>query len=86
MLLIVCPHCGPRNNDEFTFNGEIATRPGPEATPTEWRGYLYQKNNVSGWQAEQWFHVSGCRRFLRVERHTATNEIRSVTDVSEAGQ
>ena len=83
MLLIACPHCGPRNSDEYTFNGEIGTRPPPSATPGEWRRYLYDKDNVAGWQTEQWFHVSGCRRFLNVERDTVTNEIRSVIDAGE---
>ncbi len=83
MLLIVCPHCGPRNSDEFSFGGELTTRPGPDPTAAEWRSYLYDNRNVAGWQRERWFHVSGCRRFLAVERHTVSNEIRSVRDVTE---
>lgn len=79
MLLITCPHCGPRNDDEFAFKGEVVPRPQVgETEPAEWRSYLYMKDNVSGWHEERWFHVSGCRRFLRVERNTATNEIRRV--------
>ncbi len=80
MLLILCPHCGPRNNNEFTFGGEAISRPDVEATPEEWRSYLYDKANVAGWQYEQWFHVAGCRRFLNIERNTVTNEIRQVRD------
>jgi len=83
MLLIVCPHCGPRNSDEFTFRGEVVRRPNVDASPIDWRSYLYDKANVSGWQDETWFHVAGCRRFLRVERHTISNEIRSVHDAAE---
>lgn len=83
MLLIVCPHCGPRNNNEFAFGGETISRPSVDATPEEWRGYLYEKANVAGWQSEQWFHVAGCRRFLNVERNTVTNEIRDVHDAQE---
>lgn len=84
MLVITCPHCGARNSNEFSFGGELTTRPAPDPDPTDWRRYLYLKNNVAGWQREQWFHVSGCRRFLIVERHTVTNEILSVQDVAEA--
>jgi heterotetrameric sarcosine oxidase delta subunit len=80
----MCPHCGPRNSNEFSFGGELSTRPDPDTDPAEWRRYLYMKQNVAGWQQEQWFHVSGCRRFLIVERHTVTNVIRSVRDVAEA--
>lgn len=79
MLLIICPNCGPRNSDEFTFQGELRSRPHVEETdPAEWRRYLYMRANVSGWVSERWFHVSGCRRYLMLERHTETNEIRDV--------
>jgi heterotetrameric sarcosine oxidase delta subunit len=83
MLLIACPHCGPRNADEFSFKGERSSRPAPDASREVWRAYLYEKDNVAGWEHEQWFHVSGCRRFLAVERNTVTNEIRSVRDAAE---
>lgn len=84
MLLIVCPHCGPRNSDEFSFYGEVSRRPPAHSTTSEeWRRYLYMKNNTAGWQDERWFHLSGCRRFLVVERDTTTNEIRSVRDVAD---
>jgi heterotetrameric sarcosine oxidase delta subunit len=79
VLVIICPHCGPRNSDEFTFNGEVRPRPDVNTTtPAEWRRYLYMRQNLAGWVTERWFHVSGCRRFLMVERNTETNEIRSV--------
>lgn len=82
MLLIHCPHCGPRNGDEFSFRGELVRRPSPDAGAKSWRAYLYERENVAGWEREQWFHDSGCRRFLQVERDTVTNEIRSVRDVA----
>lgn len=80
MLVIVCPFCGPRNSDEFTYQGE--RRPRPDVASSDesaWRNYLYMKSNESGWVYERWFHVSGCRRFLQIERHTASNEIRTIT-------
>jgi heterotetrameric sarcosine oxidase delta subunit len=85
MLVIVCPHCGPRDDAEFAFHGEIVARPGPDANPATWRRYLYTRRNVAGWQVERWFHGSGCRRFLTIERHTVTNEIRAVRDVASEG-
>jgi sarcosine oxidase, subunit delta len=78
MILIPCPWCGPRNSQEFGYSGESKRRPDPNAaTPQEWRAYLYLKTNPTGWVTETWYHRSGCRRFLAVERHTVTNEIRS---------
>ena len=84
MLVIICPNCGPRNSDEFTYQGERKPRPDVATTdPGEWRRYLYMKTNQDGWVTERWFHGSGCRRFLMIERHMASNEIRSVSQVGE---
>jgi len=82
MLVIMCPYCGPRNSSEFTFYGEMTSRPPVDSDAQSWRRYLYDKRNVAGWQQERWFHSSGCRRFLLMERNTITNEIRGVEDVA----
>ena len=68
--------------------GERRTRPDPQtATPAEWRAYLYERDNVAGWSAESWYHTFGCRRFIDVERHTVTNEVRPApgTDCDTVG-
>ncbi len=84
MFRIPCPHCGPRNVSEFRHVGEAKTRPEPlTVTPEEWRAYLYEEGNVAGWSAESWYHAVGCRRFLSVERHTATNETRLIEGTGE---
>ena len=55
-------------------------RPDPgSATPGQWRGYLYLRANPCGWTTETWYHRMGCRRFIKVERHTETNEVRSAS-------
>jgi sarcosine oxidase, subunit delta len=80
MILLPCAWCGPRDAGEFQHLGEAVTRPDPRAaTPQEWRAYLYLRANPCGWTTETWYHRMGCRRYIRVERHTMTNEIRSVT-------
>ncbi len=81
MLVIICPNCGPRNDNEFNFQGEVIPRPSVDTDPATWRRYLSMRSNTSGWQRERWFHVSGCRRFLTVERNNVTNEIRMVVEV-----
>lgn len=79
MLLVPCPYCGPRNASEFRSHGERTARPaGPDPDPAAWRAYLYLRENTAGWTSELWYHGIGCRRFLIVDRHTLTNEIRSV--------
>lgn len=76
MLLVPCPNCGPRNASDFSFLGEIIARPDPEAAPSEWRTYLYLRDNASGWVKEQWYCRVGCRRFFALERHRERNVFR----------
>lgn len=81
MVLLPCPWCGPRNVSEFAYVGEAASRPDPAtATRREWRDYLFFRENPCGWVRENWYHRMGCRRFLSVERDTATNAVRSGAD------
>ena len=78
MIQIPCPYCGLRNANEFASTGEVKPRPDvATATPAVWRAYLYDHTNPEGWVTEGWYHRAGCRKFLVVERHTQTNEIRS---------
>ena len=84
MIEIPCPWCGPRDAAEFGYAGELIARPDPRATPVgQWRSYVHQRRNAAGWTAEWWFHRAGCRRYLVVERHTVTNEVRLARDASE---
>jgi sarcosine oxidase subunit delta len=75
MIQLPCPWCGPRNVTEFHHHGEVTTRPDvASATPDAWRRYLYVRRNTQGWVDENWYHSAGCRRFIRVRRHTVSNE------------
>ena len=86
MIRISCPICGPRNSSEFANLGEVKTRPATDdITRSEWRNFLYLKNNPLGWTTEQWYHSSGCRKFLIAERHTLTNEIRAIRLANQTG-
>lgn len=83
MIQLACPHCGPRNAAEFRYIGERRARPPVDGSaPAVWRDYLYIRDNPAGWVREAWLHRAGCRRYLLVERHTVTNEVRSVTEAS----
>ena len=77
MLLVPCPHCGPRNQSDLRLLGEAVPRPDPnEATRDQWGDYLYLRENPAGWVSETWYCRSGCRRYFVLERNTATNEFR----------
>jgi len=70
-ITIPCPTCGPRDQTEFTFGGEL--RPLSAAGPDEEFARVYLRENTAGVQDERWFHLFGCRRWLTVRRDTTTN-------------
>ena len=77
MIVVPCPSCGPRNSSALRNAGEVVPRPDPDtATLTEWRSYLYLRENPASWVTETWYCRNGCRRYFTIERNTATNEIR----------
>jgi heterotetrameric sarcosine oxidase delta subunit len=86
VIRIACPHCGPRNSSEFRYAGEAATRPHPDVAIEAWRDYLYVRDNPAGWTIETWYHTNGCRQYLRIRRHTVTNEISHVAPVAAAAE
>lgn len=76
MIVLRCPHCGPRNVSEFASLGEVVDRPDPrDATPEEWRAYLYLRANPAGPVHERWFHRSGCRQYFDARRDTTNNHV-----------
>ncbi|MFE3323676.1 sarcosine oxidase subunit delta family protein [Streptomyces sp. NPDC059176] len=87
MLLIPCPWCGPRDEAEFHYGGQAhVTHPEDPATLTdeEWARYLFFRDNPKGPFAERWSHTAGCRRWINVIRHTATNQVLAVYRTDEA--
>jgi sarcosine oxidase subunit delta len=79
MLRIPCPWCGLRDESEFRYRGDATRRrPGLDAGIDAFNDYVYQRDNPRDWHSEWWLHVAGCRRLLKVARHTLTHEIRSV--------
>jgi methylglutamate dehydrogenase subunit B len=79
MLRIPCPWCGERDEVEFRYRGDAGrARPAADAGVDAFSACVYQRDNPRGWHVEWWLHVGGCRRLLRVVRHTVTHEIHSV--------
>lgn len=81
--LISCPHCGPRPKEEFAIRGAAnPVRPAPDAGADAWFDYVYLRDNPRGRHSEYWHHVSGCRRWLIVERDTVSHVIHKVSDAA----
>jgi heterotetrameric sarcosine oxidase delta subunit len=83
MMLIPCPHCGPRNVTEFSYGGDARVRrpADPQAVPdAEWDAYVFLRDNPRGVHDELWQHVGGCRRWIAVRRDTLTHEVIMAAD------
>jgi sarcosine oxidase subunit delta len=81
LLLITCPWCGARAQDEFVCRGEahIARPAEPDrASDAAWADYLFMRSNPKGLHAERWLHRHGCRRWFHVLRDTVSDRILAV--------
>ena len=77
MKRIPCPHCGPRDEIEFTFGGPAdLERPPLSCTDEQWRDYLFTRTNPRGLHHERWCHTYGCGQWFELKRDTATHAIR----------
>lgn len=86
MLLIDCPHCGPRDEVEFHYGGQahIAYPEDPQAlSDREWAEYLFYRDNPRGPFAERWQHSVGCRKWFNAVRDTATYEFLAIYPMGE---
>ncbi|MDC1383285.1 sarcosine oxidase subunit delta [Candidatus Puniceispirillum sp.] len=78
MLIIPCPHCGPRDEIEFACGGEAhIARPLVEnkISDAEFANYLFIRDNTKGLFLERWHHSAGCRKWFNLARDTFTHEI-----------
>lgn len=82
MLRLHCPHCGLRDETEFRYGGEAGRARPAGSDCADWARYLFWRRNPVGAHTELWLHVSGCRRWLKIERDTRTNKIVSVCDAN----
>lgn len=78
LVRIPCPFCGERDLAEFAYHGDASFRrpaPGAASAANDFYEAVYLRDNPAGPQEELWYHVSGCRCWIRVTRDTRTHEI-----------
>jgi sarcosine oxidase, subunit delta len=78
MLLIACPWCGARPENEFHYGGEAhISRPHDTASVDDqaWAEFLYMRSNPKGVHYERWRHIHGCGRFFNCMRDTVSDRI-----------
>lgn len=84
MMMIPCPWCGPRPENEFHCGGAShIQRPALDCTDETWGEYLFLRDNPIGVHAERWRHTYGCGRWFNVLRHTVTHEIKAVYQMTD---
>ncbi len=87
MMLIPCPECGLRNENEFHYGGQAHVAypadGGTSLSDAQWAEYLFFRNNPKGPFAERWMHSAGCRRWFNAVRDTVTYQFLAVYRVGE---
>jgi heterotetrameric sarcosine oxidase delta subunit len=84
MLRIRCPWCGERDETEFRYRGDASVaRPQAGAGLDAFNAYIYARDNPRGWHLEWWLHAGGCRKLLKILRHTVSHDIRWVGGAQE---
>jgi sarcosine oxidase subunit delta len=85
--LFPCPFCGPRDETEFHYGGEVGNaRPeGTDVPVDDWARYLYMRANPKGRTREIWVHVT-CGEFFVMERDSLTHVVLGASALGEAEQ
>ncbi|KUR79904.1 sarcosine oxidase subunit delta [Novosphingobium sp. Fuku2-ISO-50] len=78
MLLIPCPHCGPRIQEEFAYERSADSVVRLDDAPDVAMTALFSRANLRGEEAEIWVHAQGCGQWLRLTRDRMSHAIRSV--------
>ncbi len=84
-MRITCPHCGERDQREFTYRGDALalSRPDEAASSAQWDDYLHNRDNPAGPTRDLWYH-NPCATWIVVKRNTVTHEIHDTTLAAEA--
>ena len=81
MLLIDCPHCGPRAQLEFVYERTVDSLIQPDAAPDEAMQRLFSRANPRGNDEEIWRHSFGCRAGLVMTRNRVTHDITAIRPI-----
>ena len=76
-MRITCPHCGERDQREFSYRGDAVAldRPAPDAGAAAWDDYLHLRDNPAGLTRDLWYHEGGCGAWIVVRRNTVSHEV-----------
>ena len=87
MQLFPCPFCGPRDEREFHFAGELG-KVRPDTTQAvsaaDWATYLHTQRNEKGAVSEVWMHMP-CAELFVLERDSVTMDVTGSRALRKAG-
>ncbi|GGF73203.1 sarcosine oxidase subunit delta [Azorhizobium oxalatiphilum] len=81
-MRIPCPYCGLRDSHEFTYLGDATVKRPDPAAPNAldtFSDYVYLRDNPAGAHRDLWYHASGCRSWVVLERDTRNHAIGGAT-------
>jgi sarcosine oxidase subunit delta len=83
MLLIHCPHCGPRAQAEFVFERPLESIIQIDEALPDLIHKLYSRVNPKGPSWELWRHTYGCQSWLKLHRDTHNHTIHAVLEIGQ---
>lgn len=81
MMLIPCPHCGPRAQEEFAYERPMAAVVRLDTAPDAAMMTLYARDNPRGFAEEIWRHSHGCRGWMLIRRDRVSHAIEWVRPI-----
>lgn len=75
MMLIACPHCGPRAQEEFAYERPVEAVIRFADAPDDAVATLYARTNPRGVSEEIWTHSHGCRSWMVIRRDRVSHVI-----------
>ena len=75
MMLIPCPNCGPRAEEEFAYGGLVRDLPPLDgaADLSAWHRALHSGGTAGALQPETWYHHAGCESWVTLHRNLASH-------------
>ncbi len=85
MLLINCPHCGERDQSEFSYGGRYAKYPALDSTASieKWHRAIHLHHSSQNLIREYWYHECGCEQWIEIDRDVDSHEMTPVSGADE---
>lgn len=83
-MRLPCPHCGDRDEREFTWDGDaesLRPRDPQDCSDENWASYLFFVENRREADWERWCHSYGCGLWFYLQRDPVSHRVLAVRRV-----